>query len=197
MTPNLFSFLRRILFIYQQELYDSAKLLSFFYSKRILENPEKRQEIEWTIKTKPYYILTIGLFLSLYIATIIQFWWKSTLILFLFKSIILYFLLLFFLPFFLITSQVILNPLDYFLKQKRIKKAQETYLQHKEHLQVIAITGSFGKTSIKELLQNILKEKYSVISTPENKNEIQIKIKNYKIELEKIEKMFPENFFEN
>ena len=170
MTLNLFPLLRRILFIYQQELYDSNKLLSFFYSKRILENPEKRQKLEWTIKTKPYYIITLGLFLLVYFSMLFQFWWQSNIILFLFKSISLYFLLLFFLPFFLITSQVVLNPLDYFLKQKRIKKAKERYLKYKENLKVIAITGSFGKTSVKELLQDILKEKYSVISTPENKN---------------------------
>jgi|APSaa5957512535_1039671.scaffolds.fasta_scaffold833906_2 predicted patatin/cPLA2 family phospholipase len=44
---------------------------------------------------------------------------------------------------------------------------------------------------------NQIKKLEDIKSTPENKNEIQIKIKNYKIELDKIKKMFPENFFDN
>ena len=44
---------------------------------------------------------------------------------------------------------------------------------------------------------NQIKKLEDIKSTPENKNEIQIKIKNYKIELDKIKKMFPENLFDN
>jgi len=44
---------------------------------------------------------------------------------------------------------------------------------------------------------NQIKKLEDTKCTPENKNEIQIKIKNYKIELDKIKKMFPENFFDN
>lgn len=44
---------------------------------------------------------------------------------------------------------------------------------------------------------NQIKKLEDIKRTPENKNEIQIKIKNYKIELDKIRKMFPENFFDN
>ncbi len=44
---------------------------------------------------------------------------------------------------------------------------------------------------------NQIKKLEDTKRTPGNKNEIQIKIENYKIELDKIKKMFPENFFDN
>ena len=170
MTFNIFLLLRRILFIYQQEVYNSNKLLQFFYSQRVFTNPEKRQTIHWTLKTRPCYGISITLFLSLYLSLVLQFWWQNTFILFTIKSIILYFLLLFFLPFFLISANVCLFPLETHLKNKKIKKAKEQLRKHKDHLTIIAITGSFGKTSVKELLCYVLSKKYSVIATPENKN---------------------------
>lgn len=39
-----------------------------------------------------------------------------------------------------------------------------------KHLKVIAITGSYGKTSTKEFLTTILSSKFNVLSTPEHKN---------------------------
>ncbi|MFH1565274.1 MAG: UDP-N-acetylmuramoyl-tripeptide--D-alanyl-D-alanine ligase [bacterium] len=37
-------------------------------------------------------------------------------------------------------------------------------------LKIIGITGSYGKTSVKEFLSSILKEKYNILATPENIN---------------------------
>ncbi len=57
-----------------------------------------------------------------------------------------------------------------FLMQKQLmKKAREKMISHKD-LIVIGITGSYGKTSMKELLGHILSKKYSVLKTPKHLN---------------------------
>ena len=68
-------------------------------------------------------------------------------------------------PFFIlvagnITKPVELNIQNGFKKQARIKLASMP------HLKVIAITGSYGKTSIKFMIKDLLKERYSVCFTP-------------------------------
>jgi UDP-N-acetylmuramoyl-tripeptide--D-alanyl-D-alanine ligase len=53
------------------------------------------------------------------------------------------------------------------IKQKSIGK-----LSSFKNLTVIGITGSYGKTSVKEFLYAILKTKYSVLKTPESYNTV-------------------------
>ena len=55
------------------------------------------------------------------------------------------------------------------LRNRTIKKAGERLKQF-PNLKVIAITGSFGKTSTKEFLTTILSKKYRVLSTTKHQN---------------------------
>lgn len=167
---HIFSLLRSSLFVYQQELYDAVKLLKYFYSKRIFEVAEKRQALDFTAKVKSLYLLTVLFAGVSFVSIALQFWWYSSFILFVIQVIALYFICLGVLPFFLITSHVVLSPLDFFLKQKRIMEAKKKIEEHQSHLTVIGVTGSYGKTSVKELLKSVLSQKYSVITTEENKN---------------------------
>ena len=66
-------------------------------------------------------------------------------------------------------SHVIMKPFERGISKKYIKKAEEK-LATFPNLTRIAITGSFGKTTIKNALYNILSEKYSVCKTPANFN---------------------------
>lgn len=52
-----------------------------------------------------------------------------------------------------------------FYKMKALRK-----LRNNSDLEVIGITGSYGKTSCKNILNSILNEKYSVLATPKNYN---------------------------
>ncbi|PIR53705.1 hypothetical protein COU75_04675 [Candidatus Peregrinibacteria bacterium CG10_big_fil_rev_8_21_14_0_10_42_8] len=61
-------------------------------------------------------------------------------------------------------SWILLLPIDIALKQHIMKKASVLRSSHK-NLTVIGITGSVGKTTTKELIAHILKEK-NVLSTP-------------------------------
>ncbi len=54
-------------------------------------------------------------------------------------------------------------------KKWYIKKATKKMIDN-EHLTVIGVTGSYGKTSVKNYLSEILSSKYETIKTPENIN---------------------------
>lgn len=60
-------------------------------------------------------------------------------------------------------------PIRYFINKKYIKKAKEKLNSCKD-LIVIGITGSYGKTSVKNFLYQILSSKYDVLVTPKNYN---------------------------
>ncbi len=71
----------------------------------------------------------------------------------------------------LVVSLIVLlfQPLTVFLRNKKIKKAQEKRRKFKDLL-VIGITGSYGKTSTKEFLYEILSRKFNVLKTRGHQN---------------------------
>jgi len=72
---------------------------------------------------------------------------------------------------FLVCALLLLKPYELCnrcLVKRRIKRKIESLKL--KGLKVIGITGSYGKTSIKEVLYQLLKTKYSVLRTPESYN---------------------------
>jgi len=72
---------------------------------------------------------------------------------------------------FLAVSAFVLKPLELILKTK-IKRESVNKLANLPSLTVIGITGSYGKTSVKEFLYSILKTEYQVLKTPESYNTV-------------------------
>ncbi len=62
------------------------------------------------------------------------------------------------------------NIIELLIKRKYVKLAKRKLRIYKP--KIIAITGSFGKTSTKEYLKTILSKKYNVIATPKSYNTI-------------------------
>ncbi len=71
------------------------------------------------------------------------------------------------LPIALITF--LLLPVDRYMKNNLIKSAKRRLAQYPK-LEVIGIAGSYGKTTMKEVVSTMLSEKYDVLKTPENVN---------------------------
>lgn len=64
---------------------------------------------------------------------------------------------------------VILSPIEKLIGKYYINKCKEKLRNHKKLIK-IGITGSFGKTSVKEVLTTILSQQYNVLSTPKSYN---------------------------
>jgi len=86
------------------------------------------------------------------------------------KYFIVIILLDIFLPFIVALFLFIITPFVNFQKKKIIKMAKGKIESRKENLLVIGVTGSYGKTSTKEFLAELLSNKFKVCKTEENNN---------------------------
>lgn len=84
-------------------------------------------------------------------------------------SLILFVLLHQLSPIIIIIAQILILPLELYQKQKIINLAKQKRDSLK-NLKVVAITGSFGKTSIKEMLYTLLWKDFKLIKTPKSYN---------------------------
>lgn len=66
-------------------------------------------------------------------------------------------------------SDILLIPIEYLIGVYYISKAKKKLNENKKLIK-IGITGSFGKTSVKEILAKILKEEFVTLSTPKSFN---------------------------
>lgn len=82
---------------------------------------------------------------------------------------ILLFVVAFFAPIFVIVANVINQPIEKAIRQKFVKAAKAK-LAAMDDLKVIGITGSYGKTSVKNFVTVLLSEKYNVLMTPHSYN---------------------------
>lgn len=146
-TFGVFSWILLILYFFE-----SAKgLYSFFQNK-----------LKMPVFTKKVILLFLSslVFLSFYF-----------LILFSEKNYFVIFLLIFDIltPFIISGIVLLLQPLTVLLRSQIIRKARIKRKRLKK-LQVIGITGSYGKTSTKNFLAKILSQKFKTLSTKANQN---------------------------
>lgn len=69
----------------------------------------------------------------------------------------------------LLAASALLSPLDALIKFRIIRKARKK-IQNRKDLVIVAITGSYGKTTMKEVVSQFVAEKYQILKTPENIN---------------------------
>ncbi|HFC76797.1 MAG TPA: UDP-N-acetylmuramoyl-tripeptide--D-alanyl-D-alanine ligase [Candidatus Moranbacteria bacterium] len=161
-----------LVYILQQENYDGKRFLKFVYQNLQWNNLMKRKKLVITKKSLIILGISIVALLMITVLSISSFSF--------FRIIIIFLVVYFSLPLIIVMILWLLFPVDYLLKQKKTKKAN-AILKKCEKLKVIGITGSFGKTTLKNILLNILQEKFNVIKTPGNIN-TDIGIANFIIE---------------
>ena len=71
-------------------------------------------------------------------------------------------------PYILFVAYGINEPLELIIRRYYIRRAMDKI--NSSNIIKIGITGSFGKTSVKEILNTILSQKYRVLATPESYN---------------------------
>ena len=146
----------------QLENYKNTRFLKFVYSHpKFWLTGSKRQTLEYTSKAKLLLVLAVLFFIFDLWASIYFTSWVLQVISLLWVLVAL--------PIYFVAANVILSPLDSYLKNRIITRAKKKMLQH-TWLKVIAITGSFWKTTTKEILSTILSESYNVLATQGTKN---------------------------
>ncbi len=153
------------LYLLQLENYDLLRFFRLMWTTRGgFRLPKPRKRITWTPKLSVVFFISgllaagSAVFPALALGAY-KFWF---LLFFLWLWLWIYFL-------FIVLAVVLLWPADFLLKQIIIGRAKRK-IQKFPELTIIGITGSYGKTTMKEILATVLKQKFLVLKTPENIN---------------------------
>ena len=124
-----------------------------------------RKRIKKPVATAKSVVLIFSSLIFFYISLILLFLFIKD-----FNYFIPYIVLLDLLSFFFVSIAVLfLQPITGFYQRKMLKKA-EYLLRKRKDLLVIGITGSYGKTTTKEVLSEILSKKFNVLKTKKHIN---------------------------
>ena len=88
-----------------------------------------------------------------------------------------------------IIANIINYPIEYGIRKHYINDAKKI-LKNMPNLIVIGVTGSYGKTSVKNFLVKTLSAKYEVLTTPKNYNATMGVVKTIREELKPIHQIF-------
>lgn len=152
------------LHIFQLEGYKSERLFKWVLSNFFKRQLDGKKPLVWTQKVLLLY--DVSIFLTVFIPFVVFLLvGNSTL------SLLIFFLLIVQPYFQLILSLALLKPYEIFNKKLVILRIRGK-ISKLNNLQVIGITGSYGKTSTKEFLYQILRTKYKVFRTPASYNTV-------------------------
>jgi len=146
--------------IFQLDEYSPANLLSWIFSHYFTRTIENKKPLIWTKKVKIIYSLAIlfAIILLLALTVIFRFWGLIAGLLLATQSY-----------FFLLLAYYVLLPVEMSQKNK-IKQETQRKIASFANLKIIGVTGSYGKTSVKEFLYQILRTEHTVLKTPESYN---------------------------
>lgn len=148
------------LHIFQLDEYRIGKFLKWVIAHFFTRKIEDKKHFVATPKARA--ILTLAVFLTIMKTIFLTLWLHWI-------GLILGLLLATQAYLFLIISYLLLLPyLSY--KKNKIKAATEKKLASFPNLKIVGITGSYGKTSVKEFLYQILRTKHKVLRTPGSYN---------------------------
>ena len=155
---------KRPLYILQLENYNLKRFLRIMI-RQPFSRGAARQKIVWTPKLVSIFIL--GLLIEIMVAwdmaRVFNTPWNAV-------AFVLWILILSGAFTVMVTMAVIIFwPVDFVAKQVIIRRAQSKIKKLKK-LKIIGITGSYGKTTMKEALAAILSVKFKVLKTPDSVN---------------------------
>ncbi len=171
---NLFvpKFIRYQLYLLQLENYELGRYWKLLIKRGLFPSKRRsqRKELVWSAKAKALMLLAVALhFLVVILAGLIAIsTHRGTDGLFGFLIVA----LLAGLPFYFLwfsLALVFIWPLDSLVKQIIISRAKSRIKSLKD-LKIIGIAGSYGKTTMKEVLLEVLGAKFNVAATPESVN---------------------------
>lgn len=156
------------LYLLQLENYELAQYWRLIRKKGLLLPHEPlRKKLVWTKKALIILITAIVLHL-LFTFSLILVTGYSLLVTALLWFILLLTFTLFY-PLFYSIALILLIPFDLLAKSVIVSLARRR-MNKLQHLTIIGIAGSYGKTTMKEVIATMLAQKFSVVKTPESVN---------------------------
>ncbi|MEK7597212.1 MAG: UDP-N-acetylmuramoyl-tripeptide--D-alanyl-D-alanine ligase [Patescibacteria group bacterium] len=155
------------LLLLQLEEYDLLRFIkAIINTKGIPPSREFRKPLKFTLKIKLITALSSILILSMSFF-VSKFFNNNP---YQIVSLVLFFALgLYFSYIFLIIINVLLLPVDVFIKALLVFLSKKK-IKNLRNLKIIGVAGSYGKTGMKDLIATVLAEKYQVVKTPESVN---------------------------
>lgn len=157
----------RQLYILQLENYDLGRSFAAIRSAPGALRRARRKPILWTPKLAAVFAL------ALIIQSAAAFALAAIIPLSFLGKIAVFLIAEYFLSFvhfaFLFLATAVISPFDKIIKQRIIAAARKK-ISRLPNLKIIGITGSYGKTTMKEVVAAILAKKFRVVKTPENIN---------------------------
>jgi len=143
------------LYLLQLEEYDSRRYLNRLRRFFVRRNFQKRQNLVYTLRAKRTLFLTVTLFIILEII----FYSLNTFILIILTPLLI--------PFFVLLANIIFGPYINLQKDRLQKKAALKFEKDlSQNMTVVAIAGSYGKTTVKNFVHQLIKYNYKTQSTP-------------------------------
>jgi UDP-N-acetylmuramoyl-tripeptide--D-alanyl-D-alanine ligase len=170
---NLFKIPKYQLYLFQLENYEIFRYLRLLFKKGFFQTKQPlRKNLVWTLKAKTF--VAFAFLLQIAISLLVFYFLNKSDSTFNPQSLatsVFVFLLLFGVYFvFYILISLLLLPVDLVLKSFIVWRAKSKILNFKSQIKIVGIAGSFGKTTMKVALAEVLSAKYKVLSTPESVN---------------------------
>ncbi len=125
---------------------------------KFFNNPNSKKPLKYTARIKRLYVVTGMMFIGL---AAIHVYFSPLAILILVVPLLL--------PYFVALGGLLAWPVEKMISEWYFQDAKRV-LKERNDLIKIGITGSYGKTSVKFILDKLLSEKYNVLSTPGSYN---------------------------
>ncbi len=154
---------RDFLYILQQEEYDTGRYMRWLPRFFFRRNIEKREHVKFTHRARTTIVIAYVLFVLDVVGII--FWHES-----LFVGLLFIAVATILIPFYIFVANIIAKPFYEHFKRKIRAQAEEAFHSRGKNTKVVAITGSYGKTTVKNFLLELLKYNYKVQMVPGNIN---------------------------
>jgi UDP-N-acetylmuramoyl-tripeptide--D-alanyl-D-alanine ligase len=161
-----FLILKYQLYILQLEEYDLKRFTKSLANKGLLRDKSLRKDLVWSAKARILFSLT--LFQQLLLAIAVSYLLFNEVTIIILSTLLIYFIASIFSFFFLAISMDLIYPFEVYRKNKIIQSAKQKMKSYEGI--VVGITGSYGKTTMKEIVATVLSEKFSVVKTEGNNN---------------------------
>lgn len=170
---NLFKIPKYQLYLFQLENYEIFRYLKLLFKKGYFQTKQPlRKNLVWTLKAKTFVVFAF--LLQILISVLVFYFLNKSDLKFnpqsLATSVFVFLLLFGFYFVFYIFISLLLLPVDSVLKSIIVRRAKSKISNFKSQIKVVGIAGSYGKTTMKVAVAEVLRVKYKVLSTPESVN---------------------------